>query len=67
MGPVLTRPRAALLQTGNQRTSDAVISRQVHEGLALSVVIGGNLPIKFASDSWVRVIDLLILEDVSVT
>lgn len=36
------------------------------EGLALFVVIGGNILIKFANDSWVKVTDLLIL-DVSVT
>lgn len=39
VGPVLMRPLAALLQTGSQRTSDAAISKQLHEDLALFVVI----------------------------
>lgn len=39
MDLVLMRPLAALLQIGSQRTSDAAISKQLHEDLALFVVI----------------------------
>lgn len=57
---------AAVFQMGNQRTSDANISQQVQQGLTLLVVIGGNTFIKSSADSWVKVIDILILA-VSVT